>query len=361
VTSLLASSAPSPLWYLTRGTGIVTLLLLTASIALGVITAGRWMTPRLPRFVVAGLHRNLTLLAVVLLAVHVASTVADRYTPIGLKDAFVPFASAYRPVWLGLGALACDLLLAIVVTSLLRARIGYRSWRAAHWLAYASWPLALVHALGTGSDARFGWMAALAGACLAIVGAAVLARIATGGRGLRGLGLAATTVAAALAVALWWQSGPARRGWAARAGTPTAILAAGVAPVPHARASRHVPTLPRSFDGRLSGRLSESNPDANGLVTVRIDASVRGRVPGRLKLALRGLPADEGGVSMTSSGVAFAGVRSALYEGSIVALEGNRVAVDLSAPRAGHLHLALVFRIDPGNGAVSGTLHGVRV
>ena len=145
-------------WYLTRGTGIVALLLLTASIVLGVLTTSRWRTPRWPRFALSAVHRNLTLLTLVFIVVHVVTTVLDGYAPVRLVDAVVPFVSAYRPVWLGLGAVAFDLLLALVVTSLLRARLGYRLWRQIHWLAYASWPVALVHALGTGSDARSGFM-----------------------------------------------------------------------------------------------------------------------------------------------------------------------------------------------------------
>ena len=112
------------MWYLTRGSGVVTLLLLTASLCLGIAGKARLGGSRLPRFGVADLHRNLTLLAIVFLGIHVATTVADAYTPIGIKDAFVPFASSYRAFWLGLGALACDLLLALVVTSLLRQRLG---------------------------------------------------------------------------------------------------------------------------------------------------------------------------------------------------------------------------------------------
>ena len=163
-------------WFLTRGLGVSALLLLTASLALGVLTSVRWRAQRWPRFVTAGLHRNLTLLAIAFVALHVVTTVADGYTPIGLKDAVIPFVSPYRPIWLGLGAIAFDLLIALVVTSLLRERIGYRVWRYVHWLAYAAWPVALVHALGTGTDARLGWMRSIGAACVAVVALAVLAR-----------------------------------------------------------------------------------------------------------------------------------------------------------------------------------------
>jgi DMSO/TMAO reductase YedYZ heme-binding membrane subunit len=139
------------LWFATRGFGVVSLLLLTAIVVLGVASATRWKSARWPRFVVAGLHRNLTLLALVFIASHVITTVADGFAPISFLNAVLPFTSAYRPVWLGLGAVAFDLLLALTITSLLRARIGYGRWRALHWLAYASWPIALVHGLGTGT------------------------------------------------------------------------------------------------------------------------------------------------------------------------------------------------------------------
>ncbi|HLK44818.1 MAG TPA: hypothetical protein VKT18_02465, partial [Acidimicrobiales bacterium] len=126
--SLLASSG-SAYWFLTRGSGVVTLVLLTVSLTLGVLTSVRWRSARLPRFVVSGLHRNVTLLAVAFLAIHVVTTLLDAYAPIGILDVFVPFFSPYRPLWLGLGALSCDLLVAVVFTSLLRARLGYRTWR----------------------------------------------------------------------------------------------------------------------------------------------------------------------------------------------------------------------------------------
>jgi methionine sulfoxide reductase heme-binding subunit len=162
VSLLLAASGPSPYWYLTRGTGVVALLLLTAGVLLGVLTSTRWGTPRWPRFVVSGLHRNVTLLALAFVVVHVITTIVDGYAPIGLRDAVLPFFSSYRPVWLGLGAVAFDLLLALIATSLLRARIGQRVWKLVHWLAYGAWPIALVHAFGTGSDAGSGWFDLLA-------------------------------------------------------------------------------------------------------------------------------------------------------------------------------------------------------
>jgi predicted ferric reductase len=213
------------LWYLTRATGAVALVLLTLSLALGVANVQRFASPRLPRFVVDGWHRTTSLLVCVLLAVHVGTAVLDGYAPIRLVDAFVPFGGAYRPVWLGLGALALDLLIALIVTSLLRARLGLRAWRAVHWLAYACWPVALVHGLGTGSDVRPGWLTWLSLACTAVVIAAVGVRLADRGTARRvRAGAGATLAAGVIALAVWLPSGPLAGGWAAKAGTPPSIL-----------------------------------------------------------------------------------------------------------------------------------------
>jgi DMSO/TMAO reductase YedYZ heme-binding membrane subunit len=164
------------LWYATRGTGVVALLLLTGTVLLGLLGPLRTASPRWPRFVVGGLHRNLSLLAVAFVGVHVATSVLDTYAGIGWWDAIVPFGSVYRPFWLGLGAVAFDLLLAVLVTSLLRGRLRYRWWRAVHWLSYACWPLAIVHAWGTGTDAGGGWVLALTIGCLAAVAALAVTR-----------------------------------------------------------------------------------------------------------------------------------------------------------------------------------------
>ena len=158
------------LWYATRAAGLVTLLLLTATTALGLLTAGRVSTVRWPRFLVIGLHRNISLLALVFLGLHIGTTVVDSYTSIGIQDAVIPFLSGYHRLWLGLGAIASDVLIAVSVTSALRQRIGHRFWRAVHWCGYLCWPIAMAHGLGIGTDRSQTWVFVLAVAC----GAAVL-------------------------------------------------------------------------------------------------------------------------------------------------------------------------------------------
>ncbi len=223
---MLAASGPSLYWYLTRSTGAVALLLLTLAVALGVLDVQRWSTPNWPRFVVDSLHRNVSLLAMVFLVLHILTSVLDSFAPIGLLDAFVPFAGSYRPFWLGLGAVSFDLILAVIATSLIRQRMGFATWRAVHWLSYASWPIALLHCLGTGSDVNSAWLLVLSVGCAAIVVGAILARVLRGWPAnlrVRSAALGGTG-AFSLFLLLWLPAGPLGSEWARRSGTPSALL-----------------------------------------------------------------------------------------------------------------------------------------
>ena len=341
---MTVAASTRALWYLTRGTGVVALLLLTAVLLLGVLGIARWRSERLPRFVVQGLHRNLTLLAVLFVAVHVVTTVADGFAPVRLVDAIVPFASPYRPVWLGLGALAFDLLLALTLTSLLRVRIGAGTWRALHWLAYASWPVALLHSLGTGSDARVGWLQALALGCTGAVGLAVLwrAAAAAGPPGPR-VAAAAMTLLIALGLLLWYRGGPGAPGWAARAGTPVTLLSRGTATVRFSSASTHV-----------RGTIVRSRSGASGLVTVQVQAAAG---PEQVGVWLRGQPLAGGGVRVRSSRMQL-GTASApgLYSGPLATLSGTRMSAVLASATGSRLPVTLRLRIERARRAVSGTL-----
>ncbi|HUL26835.1 MAG TPA: ferric reductase-like transmembrane domain-containing protein [Streptosporangiaceae bacterium] len=176
MTTITSSTA---LWYASRATGVVSLLLLSLVVMLGIVVNRQGRLPGLPSFAVTGLHRNLSLLSVLFIAVHVATAIIDPYVSIGLAAVVIPFTSAYEPFWLGLGAVALDLIAALVVTSLLRARISRRYWRGIHWLAYAAWPVALAHGFGASPDLRSGGLRVLAVSCALVVGAAGLWRLAS--------------------------------------------------------------------------------------------------------------------------------------------------------------------------------------
>lgn len=163
----------SSLWYMARGTGFVAVIMLTISVTLGILTTMHWSAPRWPRFVTATLHKNISLLSVIFLATHVLSTLFDSVSPVHLLNAIVPFTGRYRPLGIGLGVVAIDLLAALVITSLLRQRIGYRAWRAVHWSAYACWPFAMLHGLESGTDASTPWARVAYLSCAALVAAGV--------------------------------------------------------------------------------------------------------------------------------------------------------------------------------------------
>src|SRR5215469_11671964 len=165
------------LWYATRAAGIIALILLTGTTALGLLTGGRVSGPHWPRFVVSGLHRNISLLALVFLGLHIGTTVIDSYTSIGIQDAVIPFLSGYHRLWLGLGAIASDFLIALSITSAVRQRIGHRFWRVVHWLGYLCWPIAMAHGLGIGTDRSKTWVFFLAVACGGAVVAAGVVRV----------------------------------------------------------------------------------------------------------------------------------------------------------------------------------------
>jgi len=350
---IAATTQSQALWYLTRSTGLVALVLLTASVVLGVTQVTRWTSPRVPRFVTATLHKNISLLVVVFVGIHVVTAVADSYAPIGLLDAVIPFRSPYRPLWLGLGAVAFDLLLALIVTSLLRVRIGHAPWRAVHWIAYACWPVAFLHGLGTGSDTRVSWSLYVSLAMLALVVGAVVWRlvavegVASGTRAWFAVGGAAL-VAAMLA---WLVSGPLQPGWAQRAGTPASLLGG------HARnAAALVPSsLPGPFSATFTGTIRQSVVSSNR-ATVTIDGNLSGH-HGHLHVELTGAPLDTGGIALEQSVATFGpSNRPGLFTGAIDGLDGSVMRARVRDTSGHRMLLSISLNVDASSNALTGTV-----
>jgi sulfoxide reductase heme-binding subunit YedZ len=164
-----SASIDKALWYLGRSSGVVTLALLTIVIGLGMVTRSGRPLPGLPRFAVSAVHRSASLLAVAFLAVHITTLTLDPQSQLRWIDAVIPFGSRLKRLWIGLGAVSVDLMVALVVTSVLRQRIGRRLWRAIHWTAYGLWPIAMLHAIGAGSDVRSAWLIWFLVGCAAMV------------------------------------------------------------------------------------------------------------------------------------------------------------------------------------------------
>ena len=374
---VLALSGGSVTWYVARATGVVTLGFLTASVLLGILTSFRWSSPRWPRFVVEFVHRNVSLLVLVFLAIHVVTVVADSFAPIRWIDVVVPFVSAYRPFWLGLGAVAVDLLIALVVTSLLRHRIGFTAWRFVHWLAYACWPVAVLHGLGTGSDTRTGLVLVFTAACVVAVLVAAGLRVGAGlvsRPGGRALGFAAVAVAPVLLV-IWLVSGPLADGWARKAGTPASVLAtvsgtsgagtAGAAAAASPGGSAGGTSAPAQtgafpaagFDATAQGTLREGAAGSKGQVVVSLTGALSNGATGRVDVELTGTPLSDGGVSMSSGTVTLSdGANS--YRGAVVGLGASQVVADMPGPGGTSWRVSIDFtQLDQQRGVMAADVH----
>lgn len=222
----LVVNSSTPLWYLTRATGVVALVLLTVSMGLGLLTSVRYVRPNWPRFVTVGLHQNVSLLALAFTVIHVVTTLADSYAPIRVQDVVIPFISAYRPLWLGLGTVAFDLMVALIITSLLRTRMSHRSWRLVHWGSYLCWPVAVLHGLGTGSDTQVRWVLAVTVTCVAVIAGLTAWRLGYGwpSHAAARLAGAVALVLALIVAGTWLATGPLQPGWARRSGTPANLI-----------------------------------------------------------------------------------------------------------------------------------------
>ena len=352
-------------WYLTRSTGVVTLLLLTAIVILGILGPLRVSgSARWPRFTIGQLHRDASLLVLALLVVHIITSVLDRFAPIGLLDAVVPLHSSYRPLWLGFGALAFDLLVALTATSLVRRRLGYAAWRRIHWLAYASFPVAVLHSLGAGSDAKSVWLLWLTVACVAATVLAVIARIIrSDGTPSARAGWVAAAVLTPLGLAVFAVQGPLRSGWASRAGTPATLLrassSAAATRAPAAALSVSAPPASRiaRFSADLSGRLTTSSASGGALIDMAM--SLHGASTGQLRVRLAGQPIPGGGLSLVGSQVDLVTPSlSHALAGSVVSLNGRHFVAKVSGPGLVY-DLSADLNIDTGTGSVSGRLDAV--
>jgi len=351
-------------WDTARAGGLLAYVLLTLAVAAGLVLANRWQTPRWPRLVTNELHGYLSLLALIFIAVHVVAVAVDPFTRFGLAELLVPLASHYRPLWMGLGAVALYLLLAVWVSSKLRARISYRAWRGIHLLAYGVYGAATVHGLGTGSDTRTAWAPVLYGVSLLLVGMLAGRRLLVpASRSDRPRpGLAAVGGLALLAVTAWAVIGPLAPHWGARAGGAAGNrAAAGTRSSPGvATSSARVPgTVTLPFRADFRGTVDVQPVDGVGRVTIRIDGALRGGTHDHLEIYLRGVPLEDGGVAMEQSRVRM-GAETALYQGEIVALHGSELVASLRSDRQ-RLQLGITLDLSGGRlvrGSVRGTSGG---
>lgn len=172
-------------WYILRGTGTVLVVLLTLATALGVMSTARAGSAVWPRFATQALHRNVSLLAVAMLAVHTVIAVINESAEVAWYEAFLPRLGDWtgyweeKGIWIALGIIASDLIIVIVFISLLRHRMPYRFWLALHVASYASWAIGVLHGVGIGTDATTSWGMGVTVASVGVVAAAAVIRLTT--------------------------------------------------------------------------------------------------------------------------------------------------------------------------------------
>ena len=348
-------------WDAARAGGFLAYILLTLAVAAGLVLRNRWQSTRWPRFVTNELHGYLSLLALVFITVHVLAVLVDPFTRFGLAEILVPLWSHYRPVWMGLGTVALYLLVAVWLSSQLRARISHRTWRTIHVLAYGVYGAATVHGLGTGSDTRTVWALSLYATSAVLVAALAGRRLLVpSARGDRPRpGLAAAGGLCLVAIVAWAGVGPLAAHWGARAGGVIDHPSAAAALISETRSNRSLSgAVALPFRAVFNGNLAVQPLDQTGRVTVRIDGALRGATSDHLEIYLRGVPLEDGGVAMEQSRVRM-GAETALYQGQIVALRGQRLVAALHSAKR-RLRLGITLNVLRG-GIVTGSVRGTRI
>ncbi|HVM66549.1 MAG TPA: ferric reductase-like transmembrane domain-containing protein [Acidimicrobiales bacterium] len=382
----LAVSGSQALWYTTRATGIVAFVLLTLTVAFGILTTVRYQSEAWPRFAMSYLHRRISLVTMVFLGIHVISTVLDSFAPIGWLSVVVPFTSPYRRLWLSFGTIALDLLLAVTISSMLRQRIDARSWRLIHWLSYASWPVAILHAFGTGTDPRLHWVLGVTVACILTVAAAGAVRLASGWPIYAGrrIAIGSAAVAGVVAAGVWAAAGPLQPGWAAKAGTPASLLGHSAAAAGATSGATSPPSsgtgssaatgssssnsssstsssgtssaaLPAPpYQAQFTGTLTQK-PTGNGLVEVDLSGQSNTSPEIVFTVALVGTPDGSGGVVM-QQGSGTLGTRNApsTLSGQVVGLSGTRIVLGMHDAAGNPQSLSL--RIEISGNSIAGQL-----
>jgi methionine sulfoxide reductase heme-binding subunit len=294
-------------WYAARAAGVAAYLVLSVVVTLGITMGGKARAARWPRFAVEDVHRFGGLLVGSFIGLHVLTVAIDSFLPFSLRELVVPFTAHYRPLPMGLGIAAAELLLALAITNHYRSRLRYRFWRRAHYLNFAVWGAATLHAVIMGTDRSAPWMVALVAGCVA-----------------------------AVAAALAWRIGRARRlAWTPAVSWGAAAAGAGlVAAIALGPAAVHTKVWNAArFNDRLTGRILSQQGRSTAIVSmagngsgdqrvlVRADLLLSAASNERTSLQLEYLPSGDTCVGTVRA------VRSFGFDGSCRTALGERRAI----------------------------------
>lgn len=329
------------LWYTSRATGVIALILLGTVVTLGILTASKSTPIGIGKFIGPDLHRRLSISTLVFLVAHIVSAILDPFVTVGLGASLIPFAAKYRPLWVGLGTVSFDLLLVIVATSVVRHRFNHGIWKKIHYLSWVVVTLVLFHALGTGSDAHIKIVEAIY----------VLFVLAMGGAGIyrayREYGLAkgqkviasASLVLVPVALLGWAVNGPLKAGWAKSAKGysifPTTTVAVASGTSSNSSASATVSTGPAVVlpitNAAISGTMTQTQT-SSGVVVLVLRGSVANSVD-YVEIQLNGVV--QGGALALESSTAFLGTKTTpnTYTGTVTQANGAALTLSLRGPK----------------------------
>ena len=164
------SSDPT-FWIEARASGMLAFALLTLSVIAGLVLKSRPFTGLRPA-TVTDTHRFLALLCLGATGIHGVALVLDSTIHIGIAGLLVPGLVSYRPLWVGVGVVAAELMLLVFASFSQRKRIGVKNWRRLHWATYGIFAAMVVHGIMAGTDTTQPWAL---GMYLAAIGAVVTA------------------------------------------------------------------------------------------------------------------------------------------------------------------------------------------
>lgn len=152
---LLSGLTPADIfqtWYLSRAAGLVSLILLWASVALGLMQANGFLRGLTSSASNTDVHAFTALLMVYAVTFHAWILLWDQYQPFTWVQVVVPFAANYKPLVMGLGSIGFYVALGAVMITYVRGWLGSGAWRALHRASVVGFGLALVHGYLAGPD-----------------------------------------------------------------------------------------------------------------------------------------------------------------------------------------------------------------
>ena len=359
-------------WDVARAGGFTAYVLLTLSVALGLLLTMQWQSAgRWPRLINSELHNFVTLLSLIFIGVHVLAVWVDPFTRFGWSEVFIPFVSHYRPLWMALGIVALYLGLAVGLSTWIRPLIGYTWWRRLHLLTLVCYGLVTVHGIATGSDTRTWWAVMIyTGSALAIAALLLIRLLEPATAREHAHPVWASLVAVAMVVGGFWMLlGPLQAGWNASAnngngsGARIDVTSSGSSSTATPSGSADASAFSSAFNAQVRGSFTQRGPAADGTVSYEVQATLQNGATGQLDLRLSGQDEGDGDVSITSSSVTLGtATNPALYTGQVTQItsDGSRWNVTATLTRAGggsgSLSVTLALRVS--DGAVRGSIQG---